>query len=106
MTTETRERVLTHTGCPAKRDIHAIEFRETDEHFRTSVYDVVEWRCTGCGVTVLVADRREAERPAAAFMSELCGELCDLITLMPDAQVDEILEYVRVLREARALGRR
>lgn len=34
-------------------------------------------------------------------MNKLTSELCDLILLMPDAQVDEILEFIRLLREAR-----
>jgi hypothetical protein len=35
----------------------------------------------------------------------LQGELFDLITLMPDTQVDEILTYIATLREARARQR-
>lgn len=34
----------------------------------------------------------------------LQAELLDLITLMPDAQVDELLAYVAALRAARGLA--
>ena len=34
-------------------------------------------------------------------MNKFTSELCDLFVLMPDAQVDEILAFIRELRVAR-----
>lgn len=39
-------------------------------------------------------------------MNPVTSEVCDLLKLMPDSQVDEILEFVRTLREIRAQQRR
>jgi hypothetical protein len=41
-----------------------------------------------------------------AKRNPLTHELLDLITLMPDSQVDEILTYVAELRAARSAGKR
>lgn len=35
-------------------------------------------------------------------MNRVTSDVCDLLKLMPDSQVDEILEFIRVLRETRA----
>lgn len=43
--------------------------------------------------------RKEAER------NPLQHELLDLIKLMPDSQTDEIMDFIRTLREARARGK-
>ncbi len=43
-------------------------------------------------------------RPAYR-VNPLQSELLDLIKLMPDSQVDEILQFIATLREARALAR-
>lgn len=49
----------------------------------------------------------EYDRPPEGFrMNHVTSETCDLIKLMPDSQVNEILEFVRLLRDIRARSTR
>ena len=43
------------------------------------------------------------EQPSEPPSHRLTSELCDLIVLMPDTQVDEILAFIAMLRDARKL---
>lgn len=61
----------------------------------------------GQHVTDLIARVQDLEREVARLTERgmTFSEMLDWVKLMPDSQVDQILAFVKTLREARAMGR-